>query len=89
MTHGTGSRSTFEFPCRVNVFRSQFALYLALWSGLAGATRLTRSDFMLYAFTKGAEVRDGRVYGLVMLERFAFKFLFLDPQLKTEKLSKL
>ena len=22
--------------------------YLALWTGLAGATRLTRSDFMLY-----------------------------------------
>ena len=29
-------------------FRSQFVLYLALWTGLAGATRLTRSDFMLH-----------------------------------------
>ena len=28
-------------------FRSQFALYLALWTGLAGATRLTRLDVML------------------------------------------
>ena len=29
-------------------FRSQFVLCLALWTGLAGATRLTRSDFMLH-----------------------------------------
>ena len=28
-------------------FRSQFVLYLALWIGLAGATRLTRIDIML------------------------------------------
>ena len=27
-------------------FRSQFLLYLALWTGLAGETRLTRSHFM-------------------------------------------
>ena len=38
----TGSRSTFEFPSQVNL--SGPSLYLAL--GLAGATRLTRSDFM-------------------------------------------
>ena len=35
-------------------------LYLALWTGLAGATRLKRSDVMLhlveFTFTKGAEV---------------------------------
>ena len=30
-----------------STFPSQFVLYLALWTGLAGATRLTRSDFML------------------------------------------
>ena len=29
-------------------FRSQFVLYLTLWTGLAGATRLTQSGFMLY-----------------------------------------
>ena len=29
-------------------FRSQFVLYLPLWTGLACATRLTRSDVMLY-----------------------------------------
>ena len=28
-------------------FWSQFVLYLAVWTGLAGATRLTRSDFRL------------------------------------------
>ena len=44
----TGNRSTLKFPSRVNLFRSQFVLYLALWTGLAGATRLTRSDFMLH-----------------------------------------
>jgi len=31
--------STFPVPV---------VLYLALWTGLAGATRLTRSDFMLH-----------------------------------------
>ena len=30
-------------------FRSQFLLYLALWTGLAGATRLTRPESRLYA----------------------------------------
>ena len=29
-------------------FWSQFVLYLALWTGLAGATRLTLSDIMLH-----------------------------------------
>ena len=29
-------------------FRSQFVLYLALWTGLACATRLSRSTFMLH-----------------------------------------
>ena len=42
-----GSRSTFEFPSRVNL-SVPFVLYLALWTGLAGATWLTRSDFMLH-----------------------------------------
>ena len=50
----TGSSSTFEFPSRVNL--SGPSLYciartLSKWSrhsiGLAGATRLTRSDFVL------------------------------------------
>ena len=44
----TDRRSTFEFPSRGQPFRSQFVLYLALWTGLTGATRLTRSDFMLH-----------------------------------------
>ena len=38
----TGSCSKFEFPSRVN--HCGPSLY---WTGLAGATRLTRSDFML------------------------------------------
>ena len=40
-------RSTFEFPSRVNLFGPSFVPYPALWTGLDGATRLTRSDFML------------------------------------------
>ena len=35
--------STFEFPSRVNLF----GLYCT-WTGKAGATRLTRSDFMIH-----------------------------------------
>ena len=31
-----------------STFPVQFVLHLALWTGLAGATRLTRSDFMLH-----------------------------------------
>ena len=31
-----------------STFRSQFVLYLALWTGIPGATRLTHSNFMLY-----------------------------------------
>ena len=38
-------------------FRSHFVLYLALWTGLAGAKRLTRSDFRLN-FTKEADLRE-------------------------------
>ena len=50
----TGSRSTFEFPSGVNL--SGPSLYCIPWTlgnkcrhsiGLAGATRLTRSDFRL------------------------------------------
>ena len=44
----TGSQSTFQFAKPGQPFRSQFVLYLALWTGLAGETRLTRSDFMLH-----------------------------------------
>ena len=44
----TGSRSTFEFPQPGQPFQSQFLLYLALWTGLAGAKRFSRSDFMLH-----------------------------------------
>ena len=31
-----------------STFRSQYVLYLAQWTGLAGATRLRRSDLMLH-----------------------------------------
>ena len=41
----TCSRSTFEFPSRVNL--SGLSLYCT-WTGKAGATRLTRSDFMIH-----------------------------------------
>ena len=65
----TGSRSAFEFRSPVNLSGPNLLLYLALWTGLAGAIRLMRSDFMLHivelTFTKGAEVRDllkGRHY---------------------------
>ena len=54
ITHTTGSRSTFEFPSRVNLFSPSLyciARTLGILSrhsiGLAGATRLTRSDFRL------------------------------------------
>ena len=45
--------SSFHFPRAAVVhlgqpFRSQLVLYLALWTRLAGATRLTRSDSASY-----------------------------------------
>ena len=43
----TGGRSTFEFPSRVDLPGPSLYTYLAQWTRLAGATRLTRSDFML------------------------------------------
>ena len=42
----TGSRIKISEPGQP--FRSQFVLNLDLWTGLAGATRLTRSDVMLH-----------------------------------------
>ena len=62
----TDSRSTFEFPSRVNLsVPSLYCTYLALWTGLGGATKLTRSDFMLhigwiyfYLRGKGAYIKD-------------------------------
>ena len=65
----TGSRSTFEFPSRVNLYGPSFTLSFTVspghWVnkaecrpsiGLAGAKRLTRSDFMLNLlyFTKSS-----------------------------------
>ena len=44
-----GSRSTFEFPSRVPV-----CLYLAQWTGLAGATRLTVRLYASYRSYRGA-----------------------------------
>ena len=50
--HTTSSRSTFEFPSRVNL--SGPSLYCTSpWKGLAGATRLMRSDFMLHIGWRG------------------------------------
>ena len=46
---GTGSCSTFEFPSRVNLSRPSLYCTWLYEKGLAGATRLTRSDFMLHA----------------------------------------
>ena len=57
----TGSLSTFEFPSRVNLYGP--SLYCIAWTlgkksrhsiGLAGATRVTRSDFRLnFLLVKG------------------------------------
>ena len=63
-----GSRSTFEFPNRVNLSGP-----LALWTELAGATRYKQSDFMLNigCFTKGADFRDIKFFST------AYHFCFL------------
>ena len=45
--YDTGRRSTFEFPGRGQLFRSQFVLHLALWTGLVGATTLTLDIILL------------------------------------------
>ena len=48
-------------------FRSQFVLYLGLWTGLAGATRLTRSDFKLHIGWIYFYLRGRGAWGLTLL----------------------